>query len=70
MSLMALAAILAFSLAGCAAGVTAGSATFESGPDSRRICTHTYGGHWQVPDNPDNGLREERQCVIAPSDDD
>ena len=68
--LAGLAAILACGLSGCSAGVTAGSATFESGPDAQKICTHTYGAHLQMPDDADSGLREERQCVVAPNDDD
>jgi hypothetical protein len=68
--LIGLAASLALALGGCSAGVSVGSATFESGPDAQTTCTRSYGGHWQVPDSPDNGLRERRQCVITSEQDD
>jgi hypothetical protein len=65
---LGLAIALALGLTGCSAGLYAGSASFQSDPHKQTLCTHSYAGQVQVPSG--SGLREHRQCLVTPNEDD
>ncbi|QEN87432.1 hypothetical protein FZC33_14335 [Labrys sp. KNU-23] len=63
-----LALAAAATLAGCSAGVSVGSATYNADERGSTYCSRSVGASIEAPDTSGSGVHRQRGCVTRPAD--